>query len=117
MRLNMADIVYIDVAEGIKRVMNNTKLYVKLLTKFKDDKNLAELEEALAAGDLQKAQVSAHTLKGLAANLSLAELYKQSLEIEAQIKAGSVDPDQEEAVKDVYARTLIETDKVIAQYA
>jgi len=113
----MADnVVYIDVAEGIKRVMNNAKLYVRLLTKFKDDKNLAELEDALAAGDLQRAQASAHTLKGLAANLSLTELYKQSLEIETQIKAGSVDPDQEELVKNVYSQTLVETDKVIAQY-
>jgi HPt (histidine-containing phosphotransfer) domain-containing protein len=114
----MADnVIYIDVAEGVKRVMNNTKLYVKLLTKFKDDKNLTELEDALAAGDLQRAQASAHTLKGLAANLSLTELYKQSLALETQIKAGSVDPDQEEAVKNVYSQTLVETDKVIAQYA
>jgi len=112
----MADnVVYIDVAEGVKRVMNNTKLFVKLLVKFKDDKNLAELENALAAGDLQKAQASAHTLKGLAANLSLTELYKQSLELETQIKAGSVNPEQVEIVKKTYAKTLIETDKVVAQ--
>jgi len=111
------DVVYIDVAEGIKRVMNNSKLYVKLLAKFKDDKNLADLDEALAAGDLQKAKASAHTLKGLAANLSLAELFKQSLELETQIKAGSVNPDQTAIVKKVYAQTLIETDKVITQYA
>jgi len=113
----MDDVVYIDVAEGIKRVMNNNKLYAKLLVKFKDDKNLAELDEALAAGDLAKAQASAHTLKGLAANLSLTELFKQSLEIETQIKSGSVNPEQLTTVKNVYAQTLIETDKVIAQYA
>ena len=113
----MAEIVYIDVAEGIKRVMNNAKLYVKLLVKFKDDNNLTELNEALAAGDLQKAQASAHTLKGLAANLSFIELYKQSLEIETQIKAGSVNPDQAEILKDVYTQTLAEADKVIEQNA
>jgi len=113
----MADVVYIDVADGLKRVMNNSKLFVKLLVKFKDDKNLVELDEALAAGDLQKAQASTHTLKGLAANLSLSELYKQSLELETQIKASSVNPNQINVVKDVYAQTLTETDKVIAQYA
>jgi len=113
----MDDVVYIDVAEGIKRVMNNSKLYAKLLVKFKDDKNLAELDEAITAGDLIKAQASAHTLKGLAANLSFSELFKQSLELETQIKAGSVNPEQLAAVKDVYAETLTETDKVIAQYA
>jgi len=111
------DVVYIDMAEGIKRVMNNSKLYVKLLVKFKDDKNLIELDEALAAEDLQKAQAAAHTLKGLAANLSLIELFKQSLELETQIKAKSVNPDQVDLLKSVYSQTLAETDKVIAQYA
>jgi HPt (histidine-containing phosphotransfer) domain-containing protein len=113
----MDDVVYIDAAGGVKRVMNNGKLYAKLLTKFKDDKNLTELEEALAAGDLPKAQASAHTLKGLAANLSLTELFNQSLELETQIKAGSVNPEQVETVKNVYTQTLAETEKVIAQYA
>jgi len=109
------DIVYIDINEGSKRVMNNIKLYVKLLGKFKDDTNLADLEAALSAGDLPKAQNCAHTLKGLAANLSLLELFKQSLETETQIKAGAVSPDQIAAVKDVYAKTMAEVDKVIAQ--
>jgi HPt (histidine-containing phosphotransfer) domain-containing protein len=110
------DIIYINVEEGSKRVMNNTKLYVKLLAKFKDDKNLKDTEAFLAAGELEKAQVSIHTLKGLAANLSLTELFKQSLELETQIKARSVNPDQIAALVNVYNQTLAETDKVIAQY-
>jgi len=110
------DIIYINVEEGSKRVMNNTKLYVKLLAKFKDDKNLKDTETFLAAGELEKAQVSIHTLKGLAANLSLTELFKQSLELETQIKAKSVNPDQIAALVNVYNQTLAETDKVIAQY-
>jgi len=112
----MADeIIYVDTNEGAKRVLNNIKLYVKLLAKFKNDTNMNDLEAALSAGDLPKAQTAAHTLKGLAANLSLTELFKQSLELETQIKAGSVNPDQTAKVKDVYAKTLAEADKVIAQ--
>ena len=114
----MADgIVYINVEEGSKRVMNNTKLYAKLLNKFKADPSLGQINEALEKNDLASAQTLVHTLKGLAANLSLTELYKQSVELEAQIKAGSVDPRQVELFKSVHAQTLIETDKVIAQYA
>jgi len=114
----MADgIVYINVEEGSRRVMNNLKLFVKLLTKFKDDKNFEGVSSSLAEGDMEKAQVFAHTLKGLTANLSLTEMYKQSVELETQIKARSVDPQQIEKVKTVYAQTLIEVDKVIAQYA
>jgi len=110
------DVVYMNIEEGLKRVLNNSKLLAKLLKKFKDDRNLIDLEAALAASDLPKAQINAHTLKGLSANLSLTELYKQVLELETQIKAGSVDPGQLDIVKTVYADTLIEVDKVIAQY-
>jgi len=111
------NIVYINVEEGSKRVMNNIKLYVKLLNKFKEDPSLNQLNEALEKSDMTSAQGFAHTLKGLAANLSLTELYKQSVELEAQIKAGSVNPQQAELIKSVHAQTMTEADKVIAQYA
>ena len=109
------DVVYVDFADGIKRVMNNAKLYVKLLAKFKDGTKLDELEAAISAGDLGKAQAEAHTIKGVASNLSLSELARQSLEIENQIKAGTVDPAQMETMKAVFAATLQEADKVIAE--
>ena len=112
----MADVVYINVEEGTKRVMNNSKLYAKLLVKFKDDHSLSDLKEFLSAGDMEKAQAAAHTLKGLAANLSLTELFKQSLELETQIKGGSIKPDQIAIVEDTYTQSLKEIDKVIAQY-
>jgi HPt (histidine-containing phosphotransfer) domain-containing protein len=108
--------VYVDLNDSLKRVMGNTKLYVKLLGKFKDGTNLNTLEAALTAGDMEKAQSEAHTIKGVAGNLSFIELYKQSLELETQIKARSVNPGQLEAVKDAFSQTLLEVDKVIAQY-
>jgi HPt (histidine-containing phosphotransfer) domain-containing protein len=115
-RSKMADdVVYIDTEEGIKRVMNNTKLYVKLLTKFKAETMVDELAATLVSGDMENAQVQAHTIKGLSANLSLSELFKQVLELETQIKARSVDPNQAEKVKSVFTETIKEIDKVIAQ--
>jgi len=110
------DVIYINVEDGSQRVMNNTKLYAKLLVKFKDDKNFCEIEAALREGDFARAQNAAHTLKGLTANLSLTELYKQCVELEAQIKAGSFKEDQLALVKDTFTRTLTEVDKVIEQY-
>jgi len=110
------DVILINIEDGTKRVMNNAKLYAKLLGKFKDDPNLKELEAAMGTGDMEKAKTSVHTLKGLAANLSLTELYKQSLEMETQIKAGSVNPEQMVILKNVFSQTLLEVDKVVAQY-
>ncbi|MDR1899629.1 MAG: Hpt domain-containing protein [Treponema sp.] len=113
----MADeVVYVNYEEGVKRVLNNNKLYVKLLTKFKTETNLDELSAALAAGEMEKAQTAAHTVKGVAANLSLTELYKQVLEIETQIKARAVREGALETVKNAYEETIKSVEKVIEQY-
>ena len=109
--------IYINIEDGIKRVMNNTKLYVKLLGKFKEDPSINEIEKALEVGDLKAAQEHSHALKGLAGNLSLIILHENCTELEKQIKAGSVNPGQIAAVKNVYALTLLEVDKVISLYA
>jgi len=109
------DAVYVNVTEGSARVMNNIKLYVKLLGKFKNDNNLNDLEAAIAAGDLPKAQNAAHTIKGVAANLAFSKLFAECLELETQIKSGAVNPAQLETVKTVFAATLQEIDKVISE--
>jgi HPt (histidine-containing phosphotransfer) domain-containing protein len=106
---------FLDFEDGLKRVMNNKPFFIKMLGKFKDDPNIKKLEDAIAANDYEKAQIAAHTLKGLAGNLSLTELFKQSREIETQIKAKSVNPDQLGILKDVYTQTLAEVDKVITE--
>jgi HPt (histidine-containing phosphotransfer) domain-containing protein len=109
-------IVYIDIEEGRKRVMGNTKLYVKLLNKFKVDPNLEALLSAVAGMDYEKAQGLVHTIKGIAANLSLIELYKQSVEFESQIKNKEVKPGGPESFKTCFEETIKNVDKVIEQY-
>ena len=112
----MSDVVYVDVDDGIKRVLNNSSLYVKLLGKFKNDTSVKDIEAAFEENDIEKARNLAHTLKGLAANLSLKELYDKVLEFEIQLKGGSFSPDLLALVKDVNEQTLMEVDKVIARY-
>ncbi|MDR2482387.1 MAG: Hpt domain-containing protein [Treponema sp.] len=109
-------IVYIDWDDGLKRVMNNLKLYIRLLDKFKAGTNLNDLSAALAAGDYEKAQAAAHTVKGVAANLSLMELYKQALGVEEQIKAQSVKPGAFDALNACFTETLVSIDKAIADH-
>jgi HPt (histidine-containing phosphotransfer) domain-containing protein len=107
--------VYVDFEEGTKRVMNNAKLYVKLITKFRNENNLDELSAALGAADYEKAQTAAHTLKGIAANLSLTELFEKVRDLESQIKEKAVQDGAFETVKTVFDETVKEVDKVIAQ--
>jgi large subunit ribosomal protein L7/L12 len=112
----MADgVIYLDFADGVKKVMNNVKLYVKLLTKFKNDTKLDKLEVALESSDFETAQEEVRTIKGIANNLSLTELFKQSLELETQIKGKSVSPVQVKTVKSVLALTVQEVDMVITE--
>jgi HPt (histidine-containing phosphotransfer) domain-containing protein len=113
----MADVIYINEEEGKKRVMNNGKLYAKLLTKFKSDTNLENLSASAEAEDWDKARIAAHTLKGLAANLSLTELFNQSLDVETQVKNKSIKTESLEKLKVCFAETLVQVEKVIAQYA
>ena len=112
----MAEFVYINEEEGKKRVMNNGKLYARLLTKFKTDTNLNDLVAFVEAQDWEKAQGAAHTIKGIAANLSLTELFNQSLDVETQIKGKSIKPESLESLKICFTETLAAVDKVIAQY-
>jgi HPt (histidine-containing phosphotransfer) domain-containing protein len=121
--MNMADpilgsdgAIYINLDEGLGRVMKNGKLYARLLKKFTTDTNLGEILTTVQAADYEKAQVQAHTLKGIAANLSLTELYKQTVELEAQIKGKSVNQEIQDSIKKCYDETVVLTEKVIEQY-
>jgi HPt (histidine-containing phosphotransfer) domain-containing protein len=113
----MGETVYIDQEDGKKRVMNNAKLYAKLLGKFRNETQIDPVFEAINAGEWEKAQVQAHTVKGVTANLSIKELNLRIQELEAQIKAKAVKPETIEAVKSCFAETLVEVDKVLAQNA
>jgi HPt (histidine-containing phosphotransfer) domain-containing protein len=110
------EVVYIDFDEGVKRVVNNTALYVKLLIKFKADINLEDIGTGLDAGDYEKARVSAHTIKGIAANLSLTELFEKIRDLEFQIQEKALRPGALDTVKTVYAETVKEIDGVIKKY-
>ena len=109
-------VVYIALEEGLKRVMGNKKLFIKLLTKFRTDTKLDGLLDSIKANEMEAARVHAHTLKGVSANLSLQELFLKTQELEAQIKTGTIDPSLTETVTRVFSETMELIDKVIEQY-
>ena len=64
----------IDYTDGLRRFMNNASLFEKFLMRFPEDVTFGELKNALDAGDCEAAFHAAHTLKGVAGNLSLKTL-------------------------------------------
>ena len=77
---------FLDEKDAMARLGNNKKLYAMLLKKFNGDAMLEELKNKLADGDAGALQAQAHTIKGLAANLSLQDLKEKSEAIESAVK-------------------------------
>lgn len=63
------------------------RLVEKFVRKFLDDQSYAELIAAMAAGDHDVAFRAAHTLKGVAANLSFTKLRDSASELTELLRA------------------------------
>lgn len=81
----------VDVKETLARFSGNEALMKKFLLKFPQDKSCTDLKQALKAQDFPTVQKAAHTLKGVAGNLGLKELYTQAAAISDALKQGDVD--------------------------
>ena len=79
-------------AELLERLMGDEDLVKTVVAAFLEDapRQIAGLKQALAEGDLTRAQRQAHTLKGAAANLSAGRLCQAALEIEKLGEGGAV---------------------------
>lgn len=77
----------------MKRLMGKATLKDKLVKLFVQDYPVRQkqLEEALAAGDLEPIASAAHALKGMAGNISGLRLQALSSSIETAAKAGDAD--------------------------
>ena len=92
--------------DGVRRLGGNQGLYNILLKKFTAQNNLETLDAALAENNLAEAAASAHTVKGLAANLSLPRLQAVAAELEQALKGGAKDDELLTVFRTVYTDTL-----------
>jgi CheY-like chemotaxis protein/nitrogen-specific signal transduction histidine kinase len=79
-----------DLADGLKRLQGNKKLYRKLLLDLGAKyAGIADgIRQALAAGDYEQAHSLVHNLKGLAGNLAATDLQAAAIELEKGVKSG-----------------------------
>jgi PAS domain S-box-containing protein len=77
-----------DLADGLKRLQGNKKLYRKLLSSFATDYHAVanEIRRALDAEDFDQAHSLVHDLKGLAGNLAATELQMAAVNLEKLVK-------------------------------
>lgn len=96
----------VDWQAGLKRLMGNEQLFRKLLASFVRDYADADTRilSALAAGKQEEARMQLHTLKGVAANLSLTPFYEATCAAEQAVK--NQDTEQEKAALETMSREL-----------
>ena len=96
---------FVNVEEALGRVRGNQKIYKVLLNSFLNNTNFASLEADIAANNSVEGVKSAHAVKGIAANLSLPALYKIAVQLEAEMKTGSFQPETAADMRRTYATT------------
>jgi signal transduction histidine kinase/CheY-like chemotaxis protein len=80
----------IDLADGLKRIAGNKRLYRKLLEQFatKQSDAAIQISASLKSGDLKLAERIAHTVKGVAGNLGITEVQSAAQKLEKAIRDG-----------------------------
>ncbi len=78
----------IDTDEGLRRVAGNTKLYIEILKKFREN-NIEFAEDfrrELTENERAESIRKAHTLKGVAGNIGAMRIYELAKELEGKVK-------------------------------
>lgn len=80
----------VDINDALARFMNNESLLDRFMSRFPQDKNYALLKQALAQDDAQAAYAAAHSLKGVAGNLSMRRLYVATCAVVEPLRIGDL---------------------------
>ncbi|MCM1065380.1 MAG: Hpt domain-containing protein [Eubacterium sp.] len=70
-----------NVDNTVKRFMGNETLYLKFLNKYQADQSVASIQQYIAEQNAEEVFKSAHTLKGVAANLGLDPIAQHASDI------------------------------------
>lgn len=99
----------IDVQAALKRLVGNRALLNKLLIEFsqKHGNTAEQITRELENGNREKARSHAHTIKGVAGNLSANDLFQSALVLEEAIASGETDLDEELKNFDRALKTIV----------
>jgi two-component system, sensor histidine kinase and response regulator len=87
----LPEIAGVDIEGGLKRVVGNKRLYRDLLLQFasKQADAPAQIATAIESGDMKLAERIAHTVKGVAGNLGLGQVFTAAEQLERTIRQGN----------------------------
>ncbi len=87
----VAKALAIDLDASVARFAGNRTLYARFLKKFPDDQSMTQLQTAIEQKDSQALERSAHTLKGVCANLGLSRLADLASAVVSAVRNGDAD--------------------------
>jgi len=97
----------IEVESAKERFMGNNALFLKFLYEFPNRSLFGDLDNAIKAGDANTAFEVAHTMKGIAANLSLKAIAQPLHEVVEVLRKRELPSDEQwEALSQAYQRTV-----------
>ena len=98
----------VNTEEALRRFMNNSALYVRMLGKYPAAAENSAVAEKFAAKDYEAALTETHTLKGVSGNLSLTPLFKDYSEIVTLLREGKNDD-----AEALYEKTAVTEKQII----
>lgn len=81
----------INVESALERFMGNEVLFERFLKKFLADSSFETLAKNIEIGECEEAFKAAHTLKGVAGNLSLEQIHKKTIPIVEALRNQDLD--------------------------
>ena len=81
----------IDVDDALHRFMERDDLFVRFMKDYLEDDNLEKMKSSLAYGNVGDAFNYAHTLKGVAGNLSMKGMLKDLVPVVEILRIGSTE--------------------------
>ena len=106
--------MFVDEKNAVARLGGNKKLYRSLLKSFRSDTQFEGLKNEMAAGNIEKSRLAAHSIKGVAANLSLNVLREEATKLEAQLKDDQIDMNTLKNLEIALDATIKEIDEILA---
>ncbi len=100
----------VDYEMTLNRFSNNAMLLERFVKKFPNDKTFQELDAAVGEKRYEDVERSAHTLKGIAANLGFQYLSDLSAEVVNLVRSDHYDKDN---IGIAFSRVAKEYDKVV----
>ena len=80
----------VNLTVGLERFLGNEALFEKFLRKFLLDSSFKEMSQSMEIGDTSEAFKAAHTLKGVAGNLSIDGVYHSVIPVMEALRLGNL---------------------------